>query len=115
MAQRYDIPIDPNPACFAKVGELAVRWGWIENQAGVLIRELQRLTKPEGLMAIGNLGIQAKCKVLIALGQHALETRDTILAERLAGVAQAIQKFDEFRHDVIHGLWVHAPAGTSRL
>lgn len=115
MAQRYDIPIEPNPACFSRVGELVVRWGWIENQAGVLIRELLRLKKPEGFMAIVNLSIQAKCKVLISLGQHAVDKRDPTRSKRIVYAAKAMQAFDDFRNDIVHGLWVHAPEGSSNL
>jgi len=39
---KYHIPLDLNPACFPELGELVARWCWIENQTGVLIRELVR-------------------------------------------------------------------------
>ena len=110
---KYHIPIDTVPDCFAHIGELATRWGWIENQTGVLIRELLRLTRPEGHMAIGNMGIQPKTRVLAALAEHLFKEKR--LATDLVKLADAIQKYDTFRNDVIHGLWVYYPKNTKKL
>jgi len=110
---KFHIPIDPNPQCFAAVGELATRWGWIENQTGVLIRELLRIKRPAGHMAIGNMGIQPKTRVLASLAQYSLAKNK--LGSEIIVLANRIQKFDKFRNDVIHGLWVHYPPGTTQL
>jgi len=113
MATKYYIPIDANPACFPKIGELVVRWGWIENQTTVLIRELLRIKKPVGDMAIGNMGISPKTRVLRSLAQHAFATNS--LGKEIAALADDIHEFDKFRNDVVHGLWVHSPKGTDEL
>lgn len=113
MATKYHIPINPNPEHYQLVGELAVRWGWIENQTGVIIRELLRIRRPEGHMAIGNMGIQPKTRVLASLAKHAF--RKNAIGKQLEKLADDIQGFDKFRNDVIHGLWVHAPRGTNNL
>jgi hypothetical protein len=110
---KYHIPIDPNPACFAQIGELAARWCWIENQTGVIIREMLRLTKPEGLMVIGHTGIQGKCGALLALAGHTLKGSD--IGSEIKSLVKAIQNFDKFRNDVFHGLFVHYPPDTDQL
>ena len=110
---KYDIPIDTIPDCFHLIGELATRWGWIENQTGVIIRELLHLKKPEGHMAIGNMGIQPKTRVIASLAQHLFKTNK--LGAEISDLADAIQEFDKFRNDVIHGLWVYYPKGTKEL
>jgi hypothetical protein len=79
----------------------------------VIIRELLCIEKPEGLMAIGNMGIQAKVRVISSLAQYAFKVNE--LGPEIVALANAIQKFDKFRNDVIHGLWVHFPKGTNQL
>lgn len=113
MKYKYHIPIDPNPDCFVQIGELATRWGWIENQNTVLIRLLLRMTKPESHMAIANMGIQAKLGVLRSLASYLFDGKP--LRDEIKALAKQIQGFDEFRNDVIHGLWVHYPQGTKQL
>jgi hypothetical protein len=110
---RYNIPIDPKPDCFPMIGELATRWGWIENQTGVIIRELLRIKKPAGHMAIGNMGIQPKTRVITSLAQHLFKVNK--LGREIKSLADTIQEFDKFRNDVIHGLWVYYPENTKEL
>jgi len=95
------------------IGELATRWGWIENQTGVIIRELLRIKKPAGHMAIGNMGIQPKTRVIKSLAEYLFETNP--LGKEISNLADRIQKFDTFRNGVIHGLWVYYPVNTQEL
>ena len=108
---RYHIPIAVEGRYFAQIGELVTRWGWVENQSGVLIRELLRIKKPEGYMAIGNMGIQAKTRVIVALACHHFAGKQ--LATDFSKLASDIQKFDDFRNDVVHGLWVYFPKNST--
>ena len=58
-------------------------------------------------MAIGNMGIQAKTRVIASLARHHFHGK--ALATDFVKLADAIQKFDDFRNDVVHGLWVYCP------
>ncbi len=110
---KYDIPIDPKPDCFILIGELATRWGWIENQTAVLIRELLRIKKPAGHMTVSIMSIRQKTRALSSLARHIFKNKK--LATEIHNLAKAIQKYDEFRNDVIHGLRVYYPKGTTEL
>src|SRR5262245_54847637 len=110
----YHIPIDCEPTFFHSLGELATRWGWIENQASVLIRVMLKLTKPESNMAIHNMGTSQKTRVIVNLAQHLFQTNKE-LGEELCALAGEIQEFEKFRNDVIHGLWVHAPETSKHV
>lgn len=108
---KFHIPITVEGKYFSQVGELVTRWGWIENQSGVLIRELLRIKKPEGYMAIGNMGIQAKTRVIAALARHHFSGKQ--MEKDFENLTTAIQKFDDFRNNVVHGLWVYYPKDTT--
>jgi hypothetical protein len=110
---RYAIPINPKATYFAAIGVLASRWGWIENQSGVVIRELLRIKKAQGHMATGNLGIFAKTRIMASPAEHLFKQYP--LGDQIAALADAIQKFDTFRNDVLHGLWVYYPEKSQEL
>lgn len=111
---KFHIPIDCEPIYFQSLGELATRWGWIENQASVLIRVMLQLTKPEGNMAIHSMGTNQKTRVIVSLAQHLFKTNKK-LGEDLCALADEIQEFEKFRNDVIHGLWVHSPEKSKQV
>jgi hypothetical protein len=112
--QKYHIPIDCEPTYFESIGELATRWGWIENQASVLIRVMLKLTRPESNMAIHSVGMNQKTRVIANLARHLFKTNKK-LGEDLCVLAAEIQEFEKFRNDVIHGLWVHAPQTSKQV
>lgn len=111
---KYHIPIDCDPKYFQSIGELVTRWGWIENQASVLVRVLLRLTKPEANMAIHNMAIKTKTRVIVSLAEYLFKTNKQ-LGQDLCALADDIQDFEAFRNDVIHGLWVYSPQKSTRV
>jgi hypothetical protein len=110
---KFHIPIDPNPECFSSLGEVAARWGWIENQLSVLIRELMRLKKPESNIAIHSLPTQRKIEVLKTLGRYAYP--DEPIGTEIVALGNALSSFNDFRNDVVHGLWVDWPTKGGQL
>jgi hypothetical protein len=88
MPAKFHIPIDPNVQCFAPLGEMIARWGWMENQLTVLIRELLRLKKPESNIAIHNLPTKRKIEVLNTLGLY--QPEDDPLQDQIVTLGKAL-------------------------
>jgi hypothetical protein len=111
---KYHIPIDCEPTYFLQIGELLTRWGWIENQSSVLIRELLVVSKPESNMAIHNMALAAKTAVIRSLAEHLFKI-NAKMREDLKALAVDIKDFEDFRNNVVHGLWVYSPPKSKEV
>ena len=65
-------------------------------------------------MAIHNMAIKTKTRVIVSLAEYLFKTNKR-LGQDLCALADDIQKFEEFRNDLIHGLWVYSPENSTQV
>src|SRR5438105_4967430 len=56
-----------NAEYYVAIGEICARWSWLEFQAGVIVREALRLTKPAGFAITGGMSMRSVSTVLVSL------------------------------------------------
>lgn len=90
---------------FAGIGEIIVRWSYIEFQLGVLIREGFNISRATGRALTTGMDIKVLCGVIRTLIAADEWIKDETLRAELAVLVRDVEDKKIDRHDYAHGVF----------
>ena len=94
----------------AGIGEIVARWGYLEFQLGVVVREIAGMPKGTGRVVTIGLGLGVLCRMVSNFSSTDHWIKDKKLREDLAKLAKDIRKCAPHRNEYAHGVF-----GTSQV
>ena len=99
-------PIDEMPQeMLAGIGEIVARWGYLQFQLGVIIREIAGLPKDMGRVLTLGPDLIVLCRMLRVLTANDHWIKDAALRADLADLAEAVKKASSTRNKYAHGVF----------
>lgn len=113
IKRHYPVTIDSS--YYAAVGEVAVRFAWLEHRLHVLIREGLRITKSAGRITLVGKDARVLADILQTIAESAALIPDATLRSKLAQYARDIDAKSKQRANYVHGVYGTPPADPFKL
>lgn len=99
----------------AGIGEIVVRWSYIDFQLGVLLREGFNISRKTANALIVGMEIKVLCGVIRTLTLSDEWIKDKALREDIAALGRAVEKKKINRHNYAHGVFSFAMGPNDQL
>lgn len=87
------------------IGKIVSRWGYLQYQLGVIIREAMKLKKETGRVLTGGMEVGVLIGVLRTISKTDKYVPNAKMREVLKAFANDVQKASDHRNDYAHGVF----------
>jgi hypothetical protein len=102
-----------DPALLAAIGEVVARWGYLEFQLRVVIREACRLSKETGLLITARAPLAQLCSTLATIGKSPIWVADVQTRDAISKLAKGVESRRRARNTFAHAIYGEDPADGS--
>jgi hypothetical protein len=102
-----------DPALLAAIGEVVARWGYLEFQLRVVIREACQLSKETGLLITGRTPLAQLCSTLAKIGKSPIWVVDVQTRDAISKLAKEVESRRRTRNTFAHAIYGEDPADGS--
>lgn len=102
-----------DPALLAAIGEVVARWGYLEFQLRVVIREACKLSKETGLLVTRRAPLAQLCSTLATIGKSPIWVSDAQTRDAISNLARGVESRRSTRNTFAHAIYGEDPADGS--